>query len=94
MPTKRRKRRPTYVAINLTEQMVHCWHQGDDAGIRRLLGVKVYAVWSPFWSPGPEPDQDDPRHVTWLKWSTIRDELMAICPPGRSDRHGLPIGPA
>lgn len=98
MPTKRRKLTPTKIAI--TDRALEAWRQGDFHTLNREIGCGPHLV-SPFDVEGPDP----PSWVRgtsltlgfygrWRETWGLRQRLIELAgPPGRYDRHGVPLGP-
>jgi hypothetical protein len=92
--TKRRKSAPKQ--IGLTEAALEAWKCGDEHTLDRELKVRPWEP-SPFDVSRPEPPQTRTGGVWeegWPRAWRLRQELIRVAgPPGRSDRHGRPLGP-
>lgn len=93
MPTKRRRRFP--IAVGQSTAAIEAWRIGDAGTLRRELGIKPwqFEVWPHSVDPDDPPAVTD-DHRDWQRAVDLQRALMAICPPGRVGRHGMPLGPA
>jgi hypothetical protein len=96
LPVKRRlhKGRPH----RITDDAVEAWRSGDSVALHRALDLRPWET-SPF-DVDDDGGVDEPLISTPDDWPRgdevavrLRRELLAICPPGRVGRHGLPWQP-
>jgi hypothetical protein len=100
MPTTRRRRAREFSGGRITPEAIAAWRNGDWYGLFHELGIPIQDT-NPFdiTEDGvllrghliAMPDDYDRQEARAVR---LRRELMKVCQPGRTDRHGRPLGPA